>query len=43
MATIGLDSVTTSYKSKTGQHITVKIWDTAGQERFKSLTESFYR
>lgn len=44
MATIGLDYVSTSYKSPAkGEDIAVKIWDTAGQERFKTITYSFYK
>ena len=43
MATIGLDYVSTTYKSATGEDIAVKIWDTAGQERFKTITYSFYK
>ena len=43
MATIGLDCVSTSYKSPSGKSVAVKIWDTAGQERFRSITETFYR
>lgn len=30
MATIGLDYVSTTYKSPKGEDIAVKIWDTAG-------------
>jgi GTPase SAR1 family protein len=30
MATIGLDYVSTSYKTPKGDDIAVKIWDTAG-------------
>ena len=43
MATIGLDYVSTSFKSPSGEDIAVKIWDTAGQERFKTITYSFYK
>ncbi len=43
MATIGLDYVSTTYKTKNGEEIAVKIWDTAGQERFKTITYSFYK
>jgi Ras-related protein Rab-1A len=43
MATIGLDYVSTTYKSPTQEDIPVKIWDTAGQERFKTITYSFYK
>lgn len=43
MATIGLDYVSTTYKSQKGEDIAVKIWDTAGQERFKTITYSFYK
>ena len=43
MATIGLDYVSTTYKSAQGEDIAVKIWDTAGQERFKTITYSFYK
>ena len=43
MATIGLDYVSTTYKSPKGEDIAVKIWDTAGQERFKTITYSFYK
>lgn len=43
MATIGLDYVSTSYKSAKGEDIAVKIWDTAGQERFRTITYSFYK
>ena len=43
MATIGLDYVSTTYKSPKGEDIPVKIWDTAGQERFKTITYSFYK
>jgi len=43
MATIGLDYVSTSYKSPKGEDIAVKIWDTAGQERFRTITYSFYK
>mmetsp|Transcript_10667 Transcript_10667/g.10780 ORF Transcript_10667/g.10780 Transcript_10667/m.10780 type:complete len:180 (-) Transcript_10667:120-659(-) len=43
MATIGLDYVSTTYKSPGGEDIAVKIWDTAGQERFKTITYSFYK
>lgn len=43
MATIGLDYVSTSYKTKSEEEIPVKIWDTAGQERFKTITYSFYK
>ena len=43
MATIGLDYVSTTYKSPKSEDIAVKIWDTAGQERFKTITYSFYK
>lgn len=43
MATIGLDYVSTTYKSAQSEDIPVKIWDTAGQERFKTITYSFYK
>jgi small GTP-binding protein len=43
MATIGLDYVSTSYKTPNSEEIAVKIWDTAGQERFKTITYSFYK
>jgi Ras-related protein Rab-1A len=43
MATIGLDYVSTTYKSSSQEDIPVKIWDTAGQERFKTITYSFYK
>lgn len=43
MATIGLDYVSSSYKSPKGEDIAVKIWDTAGQERFRTITYSFYK
>ena len=43
MATIGLDYVSTTYKSPNNEDIAVKIWDTAGQERFKTITYSFYK
>ena len=43
MATIGLDYVSTTYKSPNSEDIAVKIWDTAGQERFKTITYSFYK
>ena len=43
MATIGLDYVSTSYTSKAGENIAVKIWDTAGQDRFKTITFTFYK
>ena len=43
MATIGLDYVSTTYRSPKGEDIAVKIWDTAGQERFKTITYSFYK
>ena len=43
MATIGLDYVSTTYKSAHSEDIAVKIWDTAGQERFKTITYSFYK
>jgi len=43
MATIGLDYVSTNYKSPKGEDIAVKIWDTAGQERFRTITYSFYK
>ena len=43
MATIGLDYVSTTYKSPGSEDIAVKIWDTAGQERFKTITYSFYK
>ena len=43
MATIGLDYVSTTFKSPKGEDIAVKIWDTAGQERFKTITYSFYK
>ena len=43
MATIGLDYVSTTYKSPYSEDIAVKIWDTAGQERFKTITYSFYK
>ena len=43
MATIGLDYVSTTYKSPNTEDIAVKIWDTAGQERFKTITYSFYK
>ena len=41
--TIGIDFITTKYKSKKGDEFSIKIWDTAGQERFKTLTTNFYR
>ena len=34
MATIGVDYVSTTFKSASGEDVAVKIWDTAGQERF---------
>ena len=43
MATIGLDYVSTTFRSPKGEDIAVKIWDTAGQERFKTITYSFYK
>jgi small GTP-binding protein len=43
MATIGLDYVSSTYKSPKGEDIAVKIWDTAGQERFRTITYSFYK
>ncbi len=43
MATIGLDYVSTTFKSPKGEDIHVKIWDTAGQERFRTITYSFYK
>lgn len=43
MATIGLDYVSTTYRSPNAEDIAVKIWDTAGQERFKTITYSFYK
>lgn len=43
MATIGLDYVSTTYRSPNQEEIAVKIWDTAGQERFKTITYSFYK
>mgnify|MGYP000703782038 CR=1 FL=1 len=43
MATIGLDYVSSTYKSPKEESIAVKIWDTAGQERFKTITYSFYK
>jgi len=43
MATIGLDYVSTTFKSPNTEDIAVKIWDTAGQERFKTITYSFYK
>ena len=43
MATIGLDYVSSSYRSPKGEDIAVKIWDTAGQERFRTITYSFYK
>ena len=43
MPTIGLDYVSTTYKSPNSEDIAVKIWDTAGQERFKTITYSFYK
>lgn len=43
MATIGLDYVSSTYKSPKGEEIAVKIWDTAGQERFRTITYSFYK
>jgi small GTP-binding protein len=43
MATIGLDYVSTTFKSPNKEDIAVKIWDTAGQERFKTITYSFYK
>ncbi|TNV77454.1 hypothetical protein FGO68_gene2746 [Halteria grandinella] len=41
--TIGLDYVSSTYKSPKGEDIAVKIWDTAGQERFRTITYSFYK
>lgn len=43
MATIGLDYVSSTFKSPKGEDIAVKIWDTAGQERFRTITYSFYK
>ena len=43
MATIGLDYVSSNFKSPKGDDIAVKIWDTAGQERFRTITYSFYK
>lgn len=43
MATIGLDYVSSTYRSPKGEDIAVKIWDTAGQERFRTITYAFYK
>jgi len=43
MATIGVDYVSTTYTSASGEEVAVKIWDTAGQERFQSMTRTFYK
>ena len=43
MATIGVDYVSTTYTSSSGEEVAVKIWDTAGQERFQSMTRTFYK
>ena len=41
--TVGLDFVSTKFKTCKGTLLPVHIWDTAGHERFNSLVPNMYK
>ena len=43
ITTLGLDFMSSNYKTNEDREVQVKIWDTAGQERFRTLTTGFYK
>ena len=38
LATVGIEKMSSTIKTETGEELKLKIWDTAGQERFKSVS-----
>ena len=38
LTTVGIEKMSSSIKTETGEELKLKLWDTAGQERFKSVS-----
>ena len=38
LTTVGIEKMTKSITTETGEELKLKLWDTAGQERFKSIS-----
>lgn len=43
ITTLGVESVSSTYRPPDGPPMPIFIWDTAGQERFRTITKNFYR